>query len=203
MNRINPLISVSSILFGKLSIESLFEIEEYNYSNISQLLEELEPILESDKESNKPYDLATRVIKDDRPLHPERLWNVCHQFLDKRIYRSKGFFWLPSRDKHSLLWNQAGGAINLELIGTWKSGIIEDQNNGLLEMEIKLLREKLNDETGRFGDRHCDLTVIGDKKQVDKFTNTLKSCFLNENEIKLWENGHEFKDPWPKNLIKI
>ena len=111
MNRINPLISVSSILFGKLSIESLFEIEEYNYSNISQLLEELEPILESDKESNKPYDLATRVIKDDRPLHPERLWNVCHQFLDKRIYRSKGFFWLPSRDKHSLLWNQAGGAI--------------------------------------------------------------------------------------------
>ena len=203
MNRINPLISVSSILFGKLSIESLFEIEEYNYSNVSQLLEELEPILESDKESNKPYDLATRVIKDDRPIHPERLWNVCHQYLDKRIYRSKGFFWLPGRDKHSLLWNQAGGAINLELIGTWKSGIIEDQNNGLLEMEIKLLREKLNDETGRFGDRHCDLTVIGDKKQVDKFTNKLKSCFLNENEIKLWENGHEFKDPWPKNLIKI
>ena len=70
-------------------------------------------------------------------------------------------------------------------------------------MEIKLLKEKLNDETGRFGDRHCDLTVIGDKKQVDKFTNKLKSCFLNENEIKLWENGHEFKDRWPKNLIKI
>ena len=203
MNRINPLISISSILFGKLSIESLFKIEEYNYSNVSQLHEELDPILESDKESNKPYDLATRVIKDDRPIHPERLWNVCHQYLDKRIYRSKGFFWLPSRDKHSLLWNQAGGAINLELIGTWRSGIIEDQNNGLLEMEIKLLREKLNDESGRFGDRHCDLTVIGDKKQVDKFTYKLESCFLNENEIKLWENGHEFKDPWPKNLIKI
>ena len=203
INRINPLVSVNSILFGKLSIESLFELEEYNYSNVSQLTKELKPILESEKESNRPYDLATRVIKDDRPFHPERLWNTCHDYLDKRIYRSKGFFWLSSRDRHSLLWNQAGGAINLELIGSWKSGIIEDQNNGLLEEEIKLLREKIKDESGRFGDRHCDLTVIGDKGQIDQFTNKLKSCFLSEYEIKLWESGHKFKDPWPRNLIKI
>tara|TARA_B100001057_G_scaffold376552_1_gene381745 strand:+ start:1195 stop:2394 length:1200 start_codon:yes stop_codon:yes gene_type:complete len=203
INRINPLVSVNSILFGKLSIESLFELEEYNYSNVSQLTKELKPILESEKESNRPYDLATRVIKDDRPFHPERLWNTCHDYLDKRIYRSKGFFWLSSRDRHSLLWNQAGGAINLELIGSWKSGIIEDQNNGLLEVEIKLLREKIKDESGRFGDRHCDLTVIGDKGQIDQFTNKLKSCFLSEYEIKLWESGHKFKDPWPRNLIKI
>jgi len=203
INRINPLVSLNSILFGKLSIESLFELEEYNYSNVSQLIKELKPILESEKESNRPYDLATRVIKDDRPFHPERLWNTCHDYLDKRIYRSKGFFWLSSRDRHSLLWNQAGGAINLELIGSWKSGIIEDQNNGLLEEEIKLLREKIKDESGRFGDRHCDLTVIGDKGQIDQFTNKLKSCFLSEYEIKLWESGHKFKDPWPRNLIKI
>ena len=203
INRINPLVSVNSILFGKLSIESLFELEEYNYSNVSQLIKELKPILELEKESNRPYDLATRVIKDDRPFHPERLWNTCHDYLDKRIYRSKGFFWLSSRDRHSLLWNQAGGAINLELIGSWKSGIIEDQNNGLLEEEIKLLREKIKDESGRFGDRHCDLTVIGDKGQIDQFTNKLKSCFLSEYEIKLWESGHKFKDPWPRNLIKI
>lgn len=203
INRINPLVSVNSILFGKLSIESLFELEEYNYSNVSQLIKELKPILESEKESNRQYDLATRVINDDRPFHPERLWNICHEYLDKRIYRSKGFFWLPTRDKHSLLWNQAGGAINLELIGYWKSGIIEDQNNGLLEMEIKLLREKLKNESGRFGDRHCDLTVIGDKGHVDQFTNKLESCFLNENEIKLWESGHQYRDPWPQNLIKI
>ena len=67
----------------------------------------------------------------------------------------------------------------------------------------ELLREKIKDESGRFGDRHCDLTVIGDKGQIDQFTNKLKSCFLSEYEIKLWESGHKFKDPWPRNLIKI
>ena len=160
-------------------------------------------MLAAEEENDRPYDLATRVIKDDRPFHPQRLWEICHQYLDKRIYRSKGFFWLASRDKHSLLWNQAAGSISLEIIGSWRSGIIEDENHGLSEMEIRLIEERLAKESGRFGDRHCDLTVIGDKTQVDRFTNALKSCFLVDEEIELWKNGYEFDDPWPKNLVKM
>ena len=203
VQQINPLASAHSVLFGRLTIESLFDIEEYNYFNVAKLVKELQPVLESEEQADRPYDIATRVIRDDRPFHPERLWSVCHQYLDKRIYRSKGFFWLASRDKHSLLWNQAAGGINLELIGSWRSGIVEDQDHGLSEHEIKLLREKLAKESGRFGDRHCDLTVIGDKKQVHQFTDKLTSCFLTDQEIVLWINGHKFKDPWPKNIVRM
>ena len=89
------------------------------------------------------------------------------------------------------------------MIGSWRAGIIEDTNNGLSKMEIDLLKEQLSQEPGRFGDRRCDLTVIGDKSKVDRFTNELKSCFLNDQEIKLWENGHVFEDPWPKRIIKM
>ena len=203
INEINPHVSVHSVLFGKLEIESLFELEEYDYFKVAQLTKELKPVIELEEEGDRPYDLATRVIKDDRPFHPQRLWDICHEYLDERIYRSKGFFWLASRDRHSLLWNQAAGGISLELIGSWRSGILEDNNHGLSEMEIKLLEEKLEKESGRFGDRHCDLTVIGDKTQVDSFTSSLISCFLNDEEIQLWENGHEFEDPWPKNIVKM
>ena len=143
------------------------------------------------------------MIKDERPFHPQRLWDVCHQYLNHSIYRSKGFFWLASRDKHSLLWNQAAAGINLELIGSWRSGIVNDKNHRLSKMEIKILRDRLAKETRRFGDRYCDLTVIGDLTQVDRFTDALKSCFLSEDEIELWENGHKFEDPWPKNIVKI
>jgi len=203
VQQINPTASTHSVIFGRLTIESLFELEGYNYSNVASLINELRPVLDSEENSDRPYDIATRVIRDDRPFHPERLWHVCHQYLDKRIYRSKGFFWLPSRDKQSLLWNQAAGGINLELIGTWRSAILEDENNGLLEIEIEFLKEKLAKKSGRFGDRHCDLTVIGDKEHVDVFTEKLKSCFLTEQEIDLWENSHKFKDPWPKNILEI
>lgn len=203
IQQINPNVTTHSVLFGNLEIESLFELSEYDYFKVEQLTKELKPVLQSDNQADQPYDLETRVIKDDRPFHPQRLWNVCHEHLDQGIYRSKGFFWLSSRDKISLLWNQAAGSISLEMIGSWRSGIVEDANNGLSKMEIDLLKEQLSKEPGRFGDRRCDLTVIGDKSKIDRFTDELKACFLNEQEIKLWENGHEFKDPWPKRIVKM
>ena len=203
INQINPFASIDSIIFGKLSIESLFEINEYNYYNVERLFKELQPVLDLEENNDRPYNLATRVIKDDRPFHPQRLWDVCHQFLDKRIYRSKGFFWLASRDNQSLLWNQSAGSISLEILGTWRAAILEDKHHGLLDEEVKLLRQKLSNELGRFGDRCCDLTIIGDKQQVDQFSEKIRSCFLTEKEIQQWQNGDKFKDPWPKNIVRV
>ena len=203
IKKINPFASLHSIVFGKLSIDSLFEINEYDYFAIEKLIKELEPILITEENTESPYNLATEIIKDDRPFHPQRLWDVCHKFLDKRIYRSKGFFWLASRNSDSLLWNQAAGSINLELIGTWRAAIINDKNNGLLKEELKLIENKLKKEDGRFGDRCCDLTIIGHKNHVVQFSDKLKSCFLTDEEITNWQNGTKFKDPWPQKILRI
>ena len=203
IKQINPFASTHSIIYGRLSIESLLEIKDYNYFSVEKLFKELQPILELEENTERPYRLKTDIIKDDRPFHPQRLWDVCHKFLDKRIFRSKGFFWLASRDTQSLLWNQTAGEINLEIVGTWRIAIVEDKNNGLLQEEINLLKEKIEKNKGRFGDRCCDLTVIGDKKQVTQFTEKLKTCFLSENEIKKWQEGFRFDDPWPKNIVRI
>ncbi|KXX66947.1 GTP-binding protein [Flammeovirga sp. SJP92] len=203
IKNINPLVTTHSLHFGQLEIEAILELQEYDYYKVAQLIEELKPVLVSETKEERPYNLATRVLKDDRPFHPQRLWDVCHEYLDQRIYRSKGFFWLASRDKHSLLWNQAAGGINLEIIGSWRSGILEDEDNGLLEEEILHLEKMIARDPRRFGDRHCDLTVIGDLSQVDRFTDALASCFLTEEEIELWNAGHQFKDPWPKKIKRI
>ena len=170
---------------------------------MAQLIDELKPILDSDTLNERPYNLATRVIKDDRPFHPERLWSVCHQYLDQKIYRSKGFFWLATRAKYSILWNQAAGGINLEIVGLWRTGFVEDENSGMSEEEISMLKDMLKKEKGRFGDRKCDITVIGDKSQVDRFTEALQSCFLSDKEIAIWNAGHTFNDPWPKNMVQL
>lgn len=203
VSSINPFAAVHSLHFGRINMESLFELQEYDYFKVAQLVNELRPVLASEAMDERPYDLATRVIKDDRPFHPQRLWSVCHQFLDQQIYRSKGFFWLASRDKYSILWNQAAGGISLEIVGSWRIGIVEDENHGISKAEISVLKEKLANEEGRFGDRKCDITVIGDKSRVDGFTEALKSCFLSTQELQMWRAGHIFEDPWPKNMVRI
>ena len=200
---INPYVPAYSVFFGSFAIETILQLPEYDYFKVARLIEELEPVLASGDRSGRPYDLATRVIQDDRPFHPQRLWDVCHQHLDRRIYRSKGFFWLASRDKYSLLWNQSAGGISLGIIGSWRSGIVEDENHGISELEIQLLKEQLAKAPGRFGDRRCDLTVIGDATRVDRFADALTSCFLTDDEIELWNDGHVFDDPWPRNIVRM
>ena len=190
-----------SLPFGNLPLEDLQAMPEYDYHRVQPLIEELSPGFESEGSDDRPYDLATRVIKDDRPFHPQRLWDTCTQHLGQHIYRSKGFFYLCSRDDVSLLWNQAAAGISLELVGFWRAGILEDEENNLDEMEKEGLRQRLAEEPGRFGDRQCHLTVIGDKNQVDQFTESLMECFLTEDEILRWQSGEAFPDPWPDNYV--
>ena len=199
LNELNPFVPVMALPWGNLPIDEFRAIPEYDYHRVRPLIDELAPTLESESGDERPYDLATRVIKDDRPFHPQRLWETCTRHLGEKIYRSKGFFYLCSRDGVSLLWNQAAAGINLDLVGFWRAGILEDENSNLDEMEREGLREMLEREPGRFGDRHCHLTVIGDKTQVDQFTEALTKCFLTEEEILRWQAGEVFPDPWPKN----
>lgn len=200
IKNINPYSRLHTVVHGRLDLESLLELQEYNYFRVEKLIDELEPLIEN---IDTPYELGTKVIHDDRPFHPERFWHVCQNYLDKTIYRSKGFFWMPSRDKYALLWNQAGGDINLEIVGTWKQSVLDDQNNGLLDEEINDLKNKISKEKSHFGDRHCKLTIIGDINKISQFSEQLNSCFLNEEEIKIWKKGGEFRDPWPKSIVKI
>jgi len=200
---LNPYVAITSVPWGNLSVDEVLAMPAYDFHRVEQLIEELKPVLDAEAQNQRPYNMATSVLKDDRPFHPQRLWETCHQYLGQGIYRSKGFFWLPGRDKVSLLWNQAAGSIGLEIVGYWRAGIIETENNGLSEMELTLLKERLAKEPGRFGDRHCELTVIGDKSHVEAFSGALKGCLLTEEEIIHWKSGGKFLDPWPKNLVKI
>ncbi len=201
VHELNPFVSVMSLPWGNLPLDDLLAMPEYDYHRVQTLIEELTPGLEAERADDRPYDLATRVIKDDRPFHPRRLWEVCTQHLGQHIYRSKGFFYLCTRDDVALLWNQAAAGINLELVASWRAGILEDENNNLDEAEREGLRERLAREAGRFGDRHCHLTVIGDESQVDEFTESLRACFLTDEEIVRWQAGETFPDPWPSDYV--
>ena len=198
---LNRLVPVLSLPWGNLSLEDLQAMPEYDYHRVEPLIEELSDEVDTEAGDERPYDLATRIIKDDRPFHPQRLWDTCTQHLGQSIYRSKGFFYLCTRDEVSLLWNQAAAGINLELVGYWRAGILENESINLDEAEREGLRRRLANEPGRFGDRECHLTVIGDRSQVDQFAESLMDCFLTEDEIERWRSGEDFPDPWPKDYV--
>lgn len=197
---LNPYVSVISVSWGSLAVDKLLAMPDYNFDRVSQLINELKPSISVE---NLNHNIETVIIKDDRPFHPLRLWETCNQFLGQGVYRSKRFFWLAGRNKLALLWSQAAGSMSLEIVGVWRAGILEEKDNRLNKIELELLKEKLSHEKGRFGDRYCNLTIIGDKTQINQFANAIKNCFVNEEEIKHWQAGGEFIDPWPKNIVEM
>ncbi|MEO0654691.1 MAG: GTP-binding protein, partial [Pseudomonadota bacterium] len=149
------------------------------------------------------YEIGSRVLRDPRPFHPQRLWDVYNTYLGIGIYRSKGFFWLPTRDRLVLLWNQTGGNVGLEIVNYWKITALEDGSLNLADWEKDAMRDKLVAAHPDFGDRRCQLTIIGKEAELDAFVNALKGCFCTGEEIAAWKAGASFDDPWPKTVATL
>lgn len=201
LQKINPYVPILAVSWGKLALAELMQLPTYRFSLVEQLIDELKEAVEQDSAEASLYQMETVLIEDDHPFHPQRLWDTYHHYLGKQIYRSKGFFWLATRASHALLWNQNAGSIGLEQIGTWRSAILEQDDNGLTPEERRILQAKIEQHSGRFGDRRCRLIVIGDKAQLTTFTKALQRCFLTESEIQDWQQGTTFPDPWPKTTV--
>lgn len=184
---LNPGVGILAVPWGNLELEAVLALLPYDFHRVALLIDELADDIDTDSSpvliAPSHSALSSFVIQDERPFHPQRLWDVYHRHMGTRIYRSKGFFWLPGRDDLALLWNQAAGSISLAFISYWKSGMLEHTDNHLTVEERQALQQQLASSSGRFGDRRCDLTVIGVKAEIDTFATMMRHCFFTEDEI--------------------
>lgn len=143
-------------------------------------------------------DFAAAILRDPRPFHPGRLHRLFVGGLPLGLHRTKGFLWLASRPADVLLLNQAGGALGLELLGTWRAALLDHGN--LLPDERTALARQLRGSHPRFGDRINELTLIGAEPDRSQFLAHLTGCLCTEEEIQQWEAGAAWEDPWPRRL---
>ncbi|MEJ8563533.1 GTP-binding protein [Yoonia sp. GPGPB17] len=204
---LNPRADVLAMQWGNVSLEKVLAMPLYDFERVKAFGKELTeweaehsaaPIAQPET-----YKIGNRVLRDPRPFHPQRLYNVYTQALGIGIYRSKGFFWLPTRDNLMLLWNQTGGSVGLEIVNYWRISALEDGSLNLSDWERDAMRAKLTEAHPDFGDRRCQLTVIGDELELDKFVEALQTCFCTDDEIAAWQAGEDFADPWPKSVATL
>jgi G3E family GTPase len=143
------------------------------------------------------------VIRDPRPFHPERLYKACRNKMGTGLYRTKGFLWLASRPRDVLLWQQSGSQIALELTGLWRAELAHNRDGKLLPEEIEHLNAMLKTKHPLFGDRHNELTLIGLKADRESFASSLRDAFCTDDEIRAWQRGETFADPWPNSLRQV
>lgn len=204
---INRGADVMGMSWGNVRLEHVLAMPPYDHGRVAQLGAELTAWdaehQTSSMASAADYQIDSIVISDPRPFHPRRLWEVYNHYLGVGIYRSKGFFWLPSRDQYQLLWNQTAGSVGLEIVNFWKIATLEDDSLNLMPQERAEMLRRLEGQSAEFGDRHCRLTVIGDRDGLETFAEAVRTCFCTPEEIAAWQAGAAFDDPWPKTLMKL
>lgn len=192
LGRINPGATLTACTYGKLDRQLLAARSRAFWGSSSNNCAPLTP---------DSCDIGNTVIRDPRPFHPQRFYELYRDRLGMGIFRTKGFLWFASRSTDVLLWNQAGGAMGLEFLGTWRSAVLADSR--LLPEEREHLEEQLASAHPIFGDRGCELTVIGTQRDREIFCDEMRACFCTAAEVAMWQSGTEFPDPWPKSLKQV
>ena len=142
------------------------------------------------------YGISSFVYQNAKPFHPERFLNYVSEDFPNTIIRSKGIFWIASRQDTAILWSQAGGSLKAETYGRWWASVPMKRramNPAYLENQ-ELIQKKWDKQ---WGDRMNELVLIGQDMDKEKITADLDACLLTDDEIYMMETGIQFQDDWP------
>jgi G3E family GTPase len=144
------------------------------------------------------YGISNFVYRARRPFHPERFWALLNQEW-KGVLRSKGFFWLATRNEITGSLSQAGGVCRHGPAGTWWAALPREEwpQDDELEKEIATdWHGDLNDAS--IGDRRQELVMIGVDLDRDAWRAKLDACLLTDAEYAAGpEAWQAYADPFP------
>ena len=164
---------------------NLFDFEQASQSAgwIKELNEEHIP--ETDE-----YGISSFVYRRKRPFHPER-WNAWLSEFPQEIIRSKGFFWLATRNKMAGLLSQAGNSLQFQGAGYWIATLSKAEQRQIMA-EDDTIAARWDDV---HGDRQTEMVWIGLDMDRDEIEAQLDECLLTNEEME--SDWTTLTDPLP------
>lgn len=141
------------------------------------------------------YGISSFVYRARRPFHPKRFKDILQSPVINGVIRSKGYFWLATRNEFALMFNIAGKILEYTIAGYWYGTLSEEEIK-----ENEEMWEQLQDVwVEPYGDRRQEIVFIGNNYDKQLLTQALDDALLTDEEMKLgieeWKN---FEDPFPK-----
>jgi G3E family GTPase len=186
LERLNAQAQILPMVMGEVPLETILDTSRFNFEKAAQApgwLQELrgEHVAETDE-----YGIATCAYRARRPFHPQRFFNfIDGPWLNGRLLRSKGFFWLASKHTDAGSWSQAGGMMRYGFAGRWWRFVQKDQWPQDPESSVAILK---NWEAAS-GDCRQELVFIGQNIDFARLTAELDDCLLSDEEMLLGAEG--------------
>ncbi|WP_394217640.1 GTP-binding protein [Halobacillus trueperi] len=190
LQQLNPEAKIIETTFGQIPLHEVLDTSLFDFEKASQGAGWIKELNNEHVPETEEYGIGSFVYRRKRPFHPERFMHWLENW-PPGIVRSKGFFWLATRNDDAGLLSQAGSSLMIQGAGNWIATFSEEERAELLE-EDPALKETWD---ARYGDRQTELVFIGIDMDREDIVQTLDCCLLTEEEM--GRNWSGFHDPLP------
>ncbi len=201
--RLNPRAVQIVSRFGNVPLHEVLDTKRFDFDAAASAPGWLTSLNEHDHDhahhgEADEYGIGNLVYRARRPFHPGRLWQLLHEEWHG-VLRTKGFFWLASRNDVAGSLSQAGGACRHGPAGMWWAA----QPRESWPEDETLAREIAAEWHGEpddmtIGDRRQELVMIGVDLDKTAWQAKLDACLVNDAEYAAGpEAWAHLADPFP------
>jgi G3E family GTPase len=191
----NPNAEIIHASFGQVDPKRLLNTSLFSFEEAAQSAGWLKELRGEHTPESEEYQISSFVYRARRPFHPERFWQAISSNWGN-VLRSKGLFWLASRNDFIGVWSQAGRFGRSGPGGIWWATTPKEQWPSDPELRAEVLR----DWQPLWGDRRQEIVVIGQNLNKAKITALLDGCLLSDQEFSqgpaAWELYSDPFEPW-------
>jgi G3E family GTPase len=200
LKKLNPSAEIIPTTFGNVAPDRILNTKLFDFEE-AQSSAGWQRELEADGHTpeTEEYGIGSFVFRDQRPFHPQRLWDYLEKKYPTTIIRAKGLFWLASRPNDAINFSQAGGSLRVERAGVWWASMSYEERIAYPSFEFN--RDFIEERWHRkWGDRMNELVFIGQDMDKEKIIQELTDCLVKDSENYSVKDSAGFKDPFPAQL---
>ena len=194
LKRLNAQAEIIPMLMGEVPLNKILDTGRFDFDRAAQAPGWLKELRGEHVPESEEYGIAATSYLARRPFHPERFFKfIDRPWVNGKLLRSKGFFWLASKHQEAGSWSQAGGLMRYGFAGRWWRFMPRDQWPHDVEAKAEILQKWLPET----GDCRQELVFIGQHIDFDVLKDELNACLLSDEEMALGTNAWQLlNDPF-------
>ncbi|QOQ74535.1 GTP-binding protein [Pseudomonas poae] len=194
LERLNAQAEIIPMVMGEVPLNKILNTGRFDFERAAQAPGWLQELRGEHVPETEEYGIASTAYRARRPFHPQRFFDfIDRPWVNGKLLRSKGFFWLASKHQDAGSWSQAGGLMRHGFAGRWwrfvpKSQWPQDEESVAAIMGNWQLSS---------GDCRQELVFIGQNIDFSQMRAELDACLLTDEEMALGVEGwRQLADPF-------
>lgn len=186
LERLNAHAKIIPMVMGEVPLDQILNTGRFDFERAAQAPGWLQELRGEHVPETEEYGIASTAYRARRPFHPQRFYDfIDRPWVNGKLLRSKGFFWLASKHQDAGSWSQAGGLMRHGFAGRWWRFVPKNQ----WPQDEESVAAIMGNWQLSTGDCRQELVFIGQHIDFAQLRAELDACLLTDAEMALGVDG--------------